>query len=56
VAVADNERIHPGDIDLQNFEVVRVNAGLEAEVEQVATDLGLLGGHFLDPDHVRASC
>ena len=44
VAVADNERIHLGDIDLENFEVVRVNAGREAEVEQEATAFLALAG------------
>ena len=44
VAGADNERVHLGDIDLQNFEVIRVNAGREAEVEQVATGFQTFAG------------
>src|ERR1700733_4949381 len=44
VAGSDNERVHLGDIDLQNFEVIRVNAGREAEVEQVATGFQTFAG------------
>src|ERR1700761_1880926 len=42
MAVADDQSVDLTDIDLQNFEVVRINVRREAEVEQVATGLTAL--------------
>ncbi len=37
VAVADDQGVHLGDIDLQEFKVVGVDIRRETEVEQIAT-------------------
>src|SRR5271157_2844868 len=44
VPVAEDQRIHPGRVDLQQLEIVGIDAGGKAEIQQIALRLTASNG------------